>query len=441
MDAPPAALDTADPATTAPSVAGVPAPPPSVTAAPAPSAGLTVRKSWMYAVIAVVVVLALVVGSLWAAGVGPFVRAPTPLPSNATFSQARAAADRATNPFRGGGWMLIGAAGISSQYGATLPFTGYNLTPNCSLVPIPGGAQSLTLPAAPASGPAGAAPLWLFIYRNSSLGVLVVTISGGSAQLAATLSPGNGCTTYEDLSALVLGVSGSVTDSPQAISAANSVGGSAFLTAHPGATIALLLGGPVGFGGVQVRPAAWMVTYTLCHPTSGSSATEPYFNATVDASTGQATNSGSGNRSCATSGIPLPTSPTFPGSKPGSALSFGSPVNISSGYRIPVDTATSGLTTADLSVEVVDHSGVLAGSPGEYVTAEAASGCELAVFDFSSGTWVSPSAHACNGDTGATAPVSSGDSWLLTAPISLSGDFLVALGTGSYSGSTSVILP
>ncbi len=141
-----------------------------------------------------------------------------------------------------------------------------------------------------------------------------------------------------------------------------------------------------------------------------------------------------------------------PGSTPiGSAFGFGTAVQTTSTvacatghvcYSVGIASASSSVTTATVSFSV-QASGV--GTAFTSVALVGLTGSVLACFVGSSSSWVGPNtgATAC-GTAALTSPVSISSTQTLVldgGTSSLAGDALIAAGTGSLQGTTSVTLP
>ncbi|MCI4349022.1 MAG: hypothetical protein L3J93_02225 [Thermoplasmata archaeon] len=298
--------------------------PPGPSIVSSPPGGLRIRVRTLAAIVAVLVVLAALWG-LYAAGVGPFQRGISHPNGPITYDQARAVGDPTAQGYSSGGWELIAAGGILVPVASTVPIPAVqsvNVSTFGSCIFHRVTSQtSLTLPAFHGSAAAGISPAWGLVYRNSSNALLVVGVFNGSAEPLAVLPSGSLCSTGVSF----LGtLSGSVVDSPVVASrAAASVGGAAFLAAHPNASIALsiLAGFSVSyFGYGYSTPTVWSVNYSVCGSLGSAGLVEPTFNATVDAATGQVTSSHSGTMTCpsvqsvAGSGLIVLTTPDGSGS-------------------------------------------------------------------------------------------------------------------------------
>ena len=136
-----------------------------------------------------------------------------------------------------------------------------------------------------------------------------------------------------------------------------------------------------------------------------------------------------------------------PGSTPiGSAFGFGTAQQSSGGtsnpcgaappsghcYSVGIASASSSVTTANVKFTVQSGGSPVSMPGGATVTIVSLTGATLAAFNFTLGTW-----------SGSSLPVTfaSTDTLILYASISVSGDDLIAAGTGALQGTTSVSLP
>jgi hypothetical protein len=309
-----------DDSSAAPSPAVVPEGPGPAPAAAAPTVGAPApvpppprrHARWLWVAVGVAVALVVAFSTLYVAGVYPFERS-SPLGSELTFSEARAAATRSADGYGGGSWALVLAGGVDLAASTSVPL-GQNLSGsglNCSVQYL-SGASELTVPAFHGSVSSGTSPFWLFVFRDASGNALVISVANGVATRLASAGAGTTCT---EALGILGAVPDSIVDSPQAVSLADQAGGGAFLQAHPNATVALaLIGGVSLFGQARVQ---WIVVYTTCNGNGSAGST---FNATVNAVTGDLVGSGTSNATCPTAaGVPiaLGSAASFVSSAPG----------------------------------------------------------------------------------------------------------------------------
>jgi len=137
-----------------------------------------------------------------------------------------------------------------------------------------------------------------------------------------------------------------------------------------------------------------------------------------------------------------------PGNTPiGTAISLGKMAESNSAtqwnYTTSVQTATSGMTWANMIFQVQGPSGALVTTgPTKVVVTGLTNGCNLATYTFATNSWAATGA-TCAGTTGGSALVQSGDTFQFQASANLNsaGNNLVLVGQGSYSGSSVVALP
>jgi hypothetical protein len=92
--------------------------------------------------------------------------------------------------------------------------------------------------------------------------------------------------------------SAGLVDSPAVVSAADEVGGSAFLSAHPNATRVWAVVGGLSFSGLSTSPE-WIVEYTSCTLPTSITEVGSTFNATVGGTSGAVTMHANGTANCA----------------------------------------------------------------------------------------------------------------------------------------------
>ncbi|NNN17453.1 MAG: hypothetical protein HKL79_03745 [Thermoplasmata archaeon] len=156
------------------------------------------------------------------------------------------------------------AANISSQFASSGCLFAWQGAPP----------TAITFAATPRYVAPGSAGAWAFISTHAILTALVTLVVNSSATNLFTIS-GYYASNFVVLSSL----SGNVVDSTSAAVSANVAGGTAFLSAHPGAerVYAVAAVGPLTF---------WVVTYSTCPLTSNTATVGLQFNVTEYASTG-----------------------------------------------------------------------------------------------------------------------------------------------------------
>jgi len=130
-----------------------------------------------------------------------------------------------------------------------------------------------------------------------------------------------------------------------------------------------------------------------------------------------------------------------PGNTPlGTALALGTPSESQGGagnthfYNFSVQSAGGGIQLSNMQFQVQTAAGTVVTSAGTWsVTAIGVSGASAGVYSFTTNSWTS----------GGTTVMNSGQQLVLLTPTatSLSGDNLIVVGTGSYSGTISVAIP
>ena len=151
----------------------------------------------------------------------------------------------------------------------------------------------------------GGSPWWGMIYfQPMSHQVLLVEVVNGSAQ--ATLIASGTCTdTFQNYSTIP---ASHVVDSPTVASAAQSAGGSAFLSVHPHEKfnmVQILFGG--GTACILTTGSCWLVEYTPCNPMSSSNpaGSQPVFYSLMNGTTGTVLAHVSTSSTCPAPGVTL----------------------------------------------------------------------------------------------------------------------------------------
>ncbi|MCI4366409.1 MAG: type IV pilin [Thermoplasmata archaeon] len=142
-----------------------------------------------------------------------------------------------------------------------------------------------------------------------------------------------------------------------------------------------------------------------------------------------------------------------PGNTPiGTALAVGAVNEASSGagaaqrwyYNVSVQSASGGMTWSNMIFQVQTAAGAGAVGPTTLTTTNAAGSCNLATYTFASATWGAPAANVCAGvTTGGGALVVGGAQiqMISTANLNNGGNVMVAVGQGSFSGTSQIALP
>jgi hypothetical protein len=252
--------------------------------------------------LAVVLGAVVVLGALVATGVIPLHGASSAPAYAPTFQGAASEGQGAANSYPGGPWGA--AAGVAARLALPLTEPASDVSQylpdlesvsGCNVTLNPELPKDVVVDATPSAAGPGASAFWVVLYVNESGGAVAVIVDGGNAIALFTLHGTGTCRT--DLDALAPFPSGSP-DSPAIIDAANASGGSAFLSAHPGAT--QIFGGA---SAIVIEPT-WVVVYTTCAIPSVGSAAGYEFNATVTGTTVETNQTASVNCS-ALSGLSL----------------------------------------------------------------------------------------------------------------------------------------
>lgn len=329
-------------------------------AGPAPLPPAPRRTLWIV-VGAVVVVVILVLAVLLVLGGGHTGSHHT---GPITYSEAASDVGPVAQGYQGGGWKPILAEGLDSNVAATIPLptngssTG---TSGCVESLLVSTSTTFTLPSYTGSLSGGVAPGWLFGFVNASGSLLLAADLNGTVTLIATVG-GPNCP-LKTVVGFFAGIPSDVIDSNAAASAAWSVGGSAFVAAHPNALAVLALTSGVSFLGLS-QPATWDVRYQACTASSvNSGQLVATFNATVNAATGRVISSQNSTQACLSTSI---TSIGSPGGPPpstlGSDLSFATASESANGpnfwYNFSVQSAGGGITWSNVSLLVLNGSSI-----------------------------------------------------------------------------------
>lgn len=259
----------------------------------------------------------MIVAGLFAVGVLPW---GTGGPSSPylTFSGAASNAQSASGSVAGGPWyvsIVISLLSRSSILEPTQNVSGFLTDSNCSYDWPHGEPANLAVPATPTSAGAGSSAYWVVGLKNQSNGLLLETISDGSASALVTIHAGY-CA--EVAGYLVQFPSASV-DSPSVVASVNAAGGGSFLINHPNATQLWGAVGGISLGVLGATTPEWYVEYTSCTFPAISGETGAFFNATVAGLTGEVISNHTGTTAC-TLGPPGGfTDAAFPPSSPAAA--------------------------------------------------------------------------------------------------------------------------
>jgi len=254
------------------------------------------RRRWLLPTL-VAAVAAIVVASLFLTGVVHWGSSGGPSSPYLTFSQAEAKSQSASGSTAGGPWfasIVISLVSPSSILEPTQNVSGFLTDSNCTYYWPNGEPANLAVPATPVTAAVGASAYWLVGLKNASNGLLLETVSDGSASALVTIQ-GSACEKVAGY--LVQFPSGSV-DSPTIVTSVNHVGGSAFLAAHPNATELWSGIGGISLGLLGATTPEWYVEYTSCTFPAVEGETGAFFNATVAGLTGDIINNHTGTTGC-----------------------------------------------------------------------------------------------------------------------------------------------
>jgi hypothetical protein len=275
---------------------GLPSSVPAGPDAPAPASAPS-RRPWVLPVLAVVVVAILVVAGLFATGIVRFGGASSASATYETFSQAESTAQSGAGAVSGAPWFAVLGAAISTPVAVLEPATNLSsilAITNCTFVWPNGKPSNVAIPATGPSAQTGAAAYWTFALKNASNVLLLESVSDGTASALLTASGGE-CT---QLIGLLGSFPAGVVDSPAVISAANQVGGSAFLSAYPNATQVWGAIAGISYLGISSSPD-WYVEYTSCGLSASVDENGSFFNATVGGTSGVVIGHSNGTAGCA----------------------------------------------------------------------------------------------------------------------------------------------
>ena len=281
----------------APSASPAPAAAPG---APEPSGGWVPpppsrpSRTGTWVLLAAIVVAALVVlGTLYAVGVfTPASHATGPM----TFNTAAGEVNAYLSGYHGGGWKLVGAAGVAPPSARSFLFNETPLpAPVTSCLTSWLVANHTPVDLAPYTGSpsTGKATIWTFLAANSTT-LLVVVNNAGSVQ------PFFSATCAASL-ALLPALPANVIDSSTAAQAAWNAGESGFVAQHPGGESAYAVLPALSLLGSSAGGSYWQLVYAACDPATTAAATiVPVFNATVNSVSGVVVAHNSSTMPCGT---------------------------------------------------------------------------------------------------------------------------------------------
>jgi hypothetical protein len=230
------------------------------TTKPEPRTGTASNRNrhWLWTTLAVVVVAGLVLSGLALAGFLPFSQSSPP-PTYPTYAQATSLAVAAANASYGSGWGVVSAAFLDSPRSVAVQFVGSNGPNFCAFLPFQ-GTGIVTIPATKTSFASGQSAYWAFALRNSTGGILGVSVADHAANV---FGYGNArCRLLYNIPQASL-VPSAVIDSDRAMAIAGAAGGNAFLQAHSGGEVTAQIEGNFSLIS-QTAPSLWEVDYSNC---------------------------------------------------------------------------------------------------------------------------------------------------------------------------------
>jgi len=342
---------------------------PSPISAPPPRKPVQ-RRPTIIVVVVVAVAALLVVSLILLGGLGS---GSSGSPGGVPYSAARNTADRLAASH--GSWQLIEVVGLALSNSTTVPYNSTSIR-NCSVTALVGSLPTtLSIPAFRGNLLSGNATVWLFAYVQPSTGSeLAVFTVNGAVTLALVLT--GGCL-GTGLGGFV-GIPDTVVSSSAAVSAAASVGGAAFVLAHPtGVSLEMFMIGPLPFSNVTRAPQ-WEITYSTCSNNFFSSGSSQIpgasFSVAVNATTGAVVVGTESNSTCG-GGIPPPptgiyqvlglgSATTFQGSGTGGTIASQGCTSGDYCFSIPIAFATQNVTPSDFTTYVTNGTGALAAVAG-----------------------------------------------------------------------------
>jgi hypothetical protein len=340
----------------------------------------------------IAVVVATVLSSILTLVVSPAISHLLPLQSNpppppssppnwATFGGASRTVDPAIQKFPGAPWTLVFVEGVASQAPWSPPLSSFGLDlgranwsgPNGCDAQLSGisiatvwNASLYPASRSPDVFTSGAAPLWTFLYQNTSDAQLLASWYVGAVILNAILPPGGPCAhllPFEQRSGVFLPAQ--IVDSSVAARVALGLGGSTILSNFGTGVALYVLGSQLG-GYSKSPQRSWFVDYGVCGLASHFGETTTDYASYVNITTGVALPvSDKGTGPCFSSEYFVPLHPRASGVPPGGNGSFREwnfTVSFSTSL-VPSTLGVSNLSTALFGLELwANRSGVL-GNP------------------------------------------------------------------------------
>lgn len=359
-----------------------------------------------------------------------------------SFRAAEAAANGTARGYDSGAYSrLMLAQAVHGNASLSVPITGSAGPGACSLRLLSGG--SVGVPATSGSAGNGSASFWEFLYQANASNLLVVVVNQGQASAAFTLN-GTGCgQVYPGWQPVPAGA----IDSTTAAADANAAGGSRFLARYPDAAGIYVLTNSLSPG----AGALWSIGYTTCPESSVGVGNGSFFAAQVNANTGAVALSLTQSLNCQPF-YPFGTAPLPPPAPLGTAFTFGAASQTTNGSAglfcgssggvsdwcddIPVQSVGGGVVASDLEFVVRDPSGspvhFTVGSPTLRI--ESLTGSSLATYSFASTSWTSGGSTALSTTQSFVLDLGCTVSGANTCSPTPTGELLVALGVGAYTG-------
>jgi hypothetical protein len=245
-----------------------------------PSSPRSVRR-WVVVAVVVVVVSAGLVGVVVLSGGGSASAPPS-------FSEARALANVSVATVSGGGWSLLLGVGVDQPGTEAVSVAeATNATGNaCTASALPGFSvpTSVTIPGYSGSLGSGRAPLWLFVFYQSSSGTYaLVSVAGDSATPLAKLTGASCLASLGRIDAIPSPFVDSTGADTTAWTNATSSAAS-FVAGDPAIDSVVMVALGTTHGSVLTYPAGWILEYAPCGPfASGPTTNETTYVVAVSA--------------------------------------------------------------------------------------------------------------------------------------------------------------
>lgn len=173
------------------------------------------------------------------------------------FSAAVGVASSQGSNTTGGPWTVVAAIGIGVSIGVSQPNSEYVGSSGCTFTPVRGGSAQVTVLGTPANSTAGEVATWMFMEKNASGNVILMsTVSNDALTLDVLVT---GCSSVETFAAYSPVSASADVDSTIVASSFDANGGSSFLANHAVVTETFIL-----IGASSSTPGAWEVQYSTC---------------------------------------------------------------------------------------------------------------------------------------------------------------------------------